>query len=741
MSYRSRTTARRRSKLRKRLKIALAFFLAIVFAFLAAGITAMGLIYDTMRALPDIVKKESSPAQTTKIYASDGTLLTELFYEQDREVVPLSNISKYMQMATVAAEDQRFYHHQGYDPRGILRAFTANIEAGRTVEGASTITQQYVKNILANGRERTFNNKLQEAALAYELEKRYSKNEILEKYLNTIYFGQSLYGVETASMKYFGKHAKDLSLSESAMLAGIIRSPNNDSPYVNPEKAKARRDAVLKKMLEQKMISDREYQEALAAPLNVQPPQKTTTVAPYFVEYVKQLLLAKYGDKMVFKGGLRVYTTIDLDLQRKAEEAAWGTLDQPGDPEVALVSLDPKTGEIKAMVGGRDFDKNKFNLATQGMRQPGSTFKTFVLAAALEQGMSPNKTYDSSPIDIPLPYGQVWQVRNYADGPGRGIMTLRSALIGSVNCVFARLIMDVGPSKVVQVAEKMGITSNLKPYPAIALGGLGEGVTPLEMAAAYGTIDNGGMYVVPTPIVKVTDANGKVIEEHKPKPAKAIEQSTAAILTDIMRDVINYGTGVAANIGRPAAGKTGTAEKYRDAWFVGFTPELSTAVWVGYRQGQIEMYNVHGIPVTGGSFPARIWGKFMSAALEGKPVARFPSPSSQGVEVVEVKVCAETGELPTKYCPRVITRYYPKGGEPTEKCSLHSKPGNVYVPSVIGMGEQEAIDALKSKAFLVDVIKVQDPNSPAGQVISQTPSPDSLAMQETTITITVSAGQ
>ncbi|MCL4499252.1 MAG: penicillin-binding transpeptidase domain-containing protein, partial [Chloroflexi bacterium] len=382
---------------------------------------------------------------------------------------------------------------------------------------------------------------------------------------------------------------------------------------------------------------------------------------------------------------------------------------------------------------------NKFNLATQGRRQPGSTFKVFVLAAALEKGTSPNKTYDSSPANLPLPDGNVWKVRNYSDGPGRGMMTLRSALISSVNCVFARLIMDVGVTKVVQVAEKMGITTELPPYPAIALGGLDTGVSPLEMASAYGTIDNGGMYTPTTPIVKITDANGKVLMESKPKPAKAIEPTTAAMMTDIMKDVINYGTGVAANIGRPAAGKTGTAEEYRDAWFAGFTPELSTAVWVGYPQGQVEMYSVHGIPVTGGSFPARIWGKFMSAALDGQPVSRFPTFSKQG-DLTEVRVCAESGELPTKYCPRVITRLFPKNGEPTDTCSIHATPSDIPIPTVVGMSEQDAIDALKGAVFKPNVKRVADPSVTAGQVVSQTPAGEAIATQDTTVTITVSNG-
>lgn len=740
MSYRARTSRQRSRKTKRRIYIAAVILSAVLLMISSVGVVGFGVVYMSLHNMPSLEKK-TNPAQTTKLFAADGQLLAELFYEQDRVVVPLKDISPFMRQATIAIEDERFYQHKGYDPRSIARALTANLSAGQTIEGASTITQQLVKNILSNISDRTVNNKLQEAVLAYQLEKKYKKDEILEKYLNTIYFGQSLYGVETASSKYFGKRAKDLTLSEAAALAGIVRSPNNYSPYGNPvERTKARRDVVLKKMYALKMITRTQYEEALAAQLVIQAQQTAKTPAPYFVEFTKQALLAKYGDKKVFKGGLRVYTTIDLNLQKKAEDAAWGTLDRPEDPAVAIVSLDPKNGYIKAMVGGRDFEQSKWNLATQARRQPGSTFKTFVLAGALEKGFSPNKVYESSPLDISMPGGEPWKVRNYADGPGRGPMTLRAALVSSVNCVFARLIQDVGPAKVVQVAEKMGITSEIQPYPAISLGGLGEGVSPLEMASAYGTIDNGGMYVVPTPIIKITDANGKVIEEHKPKPSKAIEPTTAALLIDMMRDVINYGTGTAARIGRPAAGKTGTAERYRDAWFVGFTPELSTSVWVGYPKGQIEMTDVRGISVTGGSFPARIWSDFMAAALENQPVTSFPSPSRQGLQVSDIRVCAETGQLPTKYCTRTISRLFPKGGEPSELCTLHTKPAPINVPTVIGLSEQEAIEVLKELGFLVDVARIVDPSVPAGQVIGQIPTPESLTMQDTTVTITVNAG-
>lgn len=594
--------------------------------------------------------------QTTRIFASNGTLLTSLYYEQDRVVVPLSEISPYLQHAVIAIEDERFYQHKGYDPKAIARAFLTNLASGHTVEGASTITQQYVKNTIFT-REKTFDRKIKEASLAYQLEQKYTKDQILEKYLNTIYFGHSWYGVETASNKFFGKRAKTLSLPEAAMLAAIIKSPSDFSPYAHLNEAKERRDLVIHQMARLKYITPIEESQSVAAPITVRPFSRPNTIQPYFVDYVLKELKEKfkYSDDMIFKGGLRIYTTINLTMQKEAENAAWSTLDKPNDPSASIVAVEPATGYIRAMVGGRDYNKDKYNLATSHNRQPGSSFKPFVFATAVENGISPSQQYDSSPGNLPVGGGRTWHVDNYVEGSGGPPMALHDALVRSVNTVFARLILDVGVDKVTDVATRMGIPREfISQNPAIALGGFRNGPSPLDMASAYATFANSGKHVPPVAVTKITDAAGKPIWQYTPKPQQAISEATAYIVTDVLQDVIRYGTGTRARISRPCAGKTGTASSYRDAWFCGFTPGLSAAVWVGYPKGQISMYNVHGIRVAGGTFPAQIWSRFMSHVASNLPDGNFTKPKG-GIE--NVLVCSESGLLPSKYCPD--TEYRP----------------------------------------------------------------------------------
>lgn len=737
----SRSSRARRTKQRTRrghrISIALALCVLILIPMLSipiGGFVALAAILSDLPEIDAIDKVQNW--QTTKIYAADGTLLTDLYYEQDRIVVPLSEIPKHLQQAVIAIEDERFYKHHGYDLEAIGRAFVSNLESGEVVEGASTITQQYIKNTIIN-RDKTFDRKIKEAALAYQLEKKYSKDQILEKYLNTIYFGQSWYGVETASLNFFGKRAKDLTLSESTLLAAIIKSPKHYSPYTHPKEAKARRDTVLKKMAKLKFISTGRARQAMAVPVQLKPQGKTPTVAPYFVEYVKQFLIDKYDENVVFKGGLRVYTTIDLKMQQHANEATWSTLNRPNDPSAALVAIEPQTGYIRAMIGGRNFDKKKYNLATQGHRQPGSAFKTFVFTAAIEEGMSPFETYQSSPVVIKIPGSTPWKVNNYVEGSGGPPMTIREALVRSVNTVYARLIMDVGADKVANLAMKMGILSKVNPNPAIALGGLTHGTNPLEMASAYGTLANGGRYCKPTAITKITEATGKVIAEHKINPEQVINEATAYIVTDTLQDVVLHGTGTRSRISRPSAGKTGTGQEYRDAWFCGYTPELSTTIWVGYPEEQVSMKNVHGIRVAGGTFPAQIWAKFMSKALQGKPVQDFSKPKDG---ITNVLVCAESGQLVNKYCVEVESRPFLSKKAPDKKCKLHTKPSIIEIPNVVGLTEREAAHKLDEVHFGHSVVYKVDDQVRRGKVISQIPSGGERAVQDTVIQLEVSTG-
>lgn len=598
--------------------------------------------------------------QTTKLYSSDGYLLTSLHAEENRVVLPLSRIPRQTQQAIVDIEDERFRLHHGVDLEAVARAIRVNLASGAVVEGGSTIDQQYVRIILGS-REKTLRRKIREALLAYRLERILTKEEILSRYLNTVYFGQGAYGVEAAAMTYFRKHAPKLTLAESALLAGLIRSPNRLSP-------RARRDAVLRKMFALRHITKAQLDGGLRQPIHVFEPRPATSAAPYFTEHVRKILIDRYGADAVFKGGLRVRTTLSLKMQRAADSAWRSVLGGHADPSVAIVAVDPRNGHIKAMAGGRSFAAAKYNLATQAHRQPGSAFKTFVLAAALEEGVPPEKRYESAPALIELPEGGTWNVSNATEGSGGGLMTVRDATVHSVNAVFARLVMDIGAEKVATTAADVGIVTPTGENPAIALGGLRRGVTPLDMASAYGTFANHGVWMEPMAIGKVTDSSGRLVEAEQPVSSAGVTARTARLVTDILQQVIERGTGTGADIGRPAAGKTGTTQTYRDAWFVGYVPSLAASVWVGYPRRQRSMADVHGIAVKGGTFPAMIWARFMRKALAGVRPVPFAKP---GVGLVRAKVCTESDFLATRRCPDTVFAQFARGTQPTTRCRIH----------------------------------------------------------------------
>ncbi len=595
----SRAREKRKATRNKKVRILSLLGLCTFFIMLVFTVAVMGVLASCARELPQLENQTANRrAQTSKLYAADGTLLTDLFAVENRVEIPLSDIPENMQAATISIEDRRFFQHKGVDVEAVFRALFINIQKGRIEEGGSTITQQYVKNTFITP-ERTLTRKIKEAALAYQVEQKYSKKKILEKYLNTIYFGHNCYGLETAAEIFFGKKAKDLTLAETALMAGCIRAPNHYSPYTHPDRATKRRALVLNKMVESGYITEAESEAANNEPIQLKEIVEKPIPAPYFVEYVKQEMLddKRYGStaseraNSLFKGGLRIYTTVDLGMQSNAEIAISSTLDRDNDPDAAIVCLNPKTGEIKAMVGGRDFREQKFNLAVQGRRQAGSAFKPFVLVSALKEGIPATKTYSAKTFTVELP-GKDWTVHNYSKR-SYGSMTVREGTIHSVNCVYARMIMDVGPQKVVDTAKSMGIVTSLEPNPAIALGGLKIGVSPLEMASAYGTLANSGTYCKPFGIKKVTDASGRVIYESDNEKKEVLEPSLAFQATSILEDVIKFGTARRARIGRPAAGKTGTTNDYKDAWFVGYTPDLVASVWVGHAAKLIPMTNVH----------------------------------------------------------------------------------------------------------------------------------------------------
>jgi len=695
--------------------------------------------------------------QTSKIIAADGTVITELHGEQNRENVTLDQICIDLQDAVIAIEDERFYQHGGVDWKAIARAFWTNVVQGKVVQGASTITQQYVDIALA-GRERTYWRKIEEARLANQLERRYSKDKILEMYLNEVYFGQGCYGVKTASQTFFGKLPSELSLEEAAMLAAVIRIPNYYSPYLNMEAAVERRNVVLDKMDELGYISSAQAGEAKGKEVIVQeiPDEAPSPNAPYFVEYVKKYLYntfaadpdlrAKFGDlspdDIIFRGGLRVYTTIDLDLQRYAEEAIKNTLNQPGDPSAALCAVDPRTGQIKAMVGGQDYSELQYNIAAQGGRQPGSSFKGFVLTTAISNGISPYKSYDSSPTTLEFPDGTKWKVGN-AEGSSYGTINVYTATVRSVNVVYARIIRDVGPQRVVSMAHSMGIQSEIPPYPSIALGT--SEVNPLEMASAYATLANNGVYIPPICVTKVTDAEGNIIFENYPEEKRVVREDVAAVVNSILQDAVRYGTGRAARIDRPQAGKTGTTDDYADAWFCGYTPDLSAAIWVGYSEGRIPMRSVHGITVFGGTFPAQIWKKFMTNALANVPASEFPEAEFAGSEEesewVTVTICTDSGMKATPFCPHTEARSFRRGEEPTDTCPIHNtQTQKVNVPGVTGMSEADARATILGANLNPAVNYAYSSTAAKGTVINQSPLAGTSVNIGSTVSITVSQG-
>jgi len=599
--------------------------------------------------------------ETTVILDSGGKIIDWLFAE-NRIVIPGDEIPSLMRQALVAVEDERFYRHHGFDFYGLARALYRNIRAWDVVEGGSTLTQQLAKNLYLT-RQRTLTRKIKEAFLTVKLERTYTKTEILNMYLNLVYFGKGAYGVEVASRRYFGKHARDLTLWESATLAALPRAPSYYDPYERPEVVKRRRNFVLDKMTELNFISADQAEKAKAKPLKLAS-LKVKKKAPYFVQEVIRQLAAKLPEETIYRGGLKVHTTLDLEMQQAAGQAVAEVLSTQ-DPalQAALVAIEPGTGYVKALVGGRDFQKSQFNRATQARRQPGSAMKPFLYTAAMERGYTQASSIRCEPVQYPLPSGDVYKPEDYGDNPYHyRDFTLLEALQRSDNVVAVRLNYLLGPGALVKMAGEMGITTELKPYLSLALGSIG--VTPLEMARGYATLANQGIKTEPIFITKVVDERGRVILENKPKRTVVLSKNTAYLVTNMMESVLQPG-GTAAGLRqyftRPAAGKTGTTDKYRDAWFAGFTPQLSTAVYVGFDdQGR-------SIWLPGGRIAGPIWAIFMAKALKDKPVKTFAVPE----DIVRVDICLDTGLRATEYCPRVQTMSFIKGTEPQRWDTTH----------------------------------------------------------------------
>ncbi len=682
-------------KPRRKIRRLRLFTLMLVLGILGLGAFVFGVVTAIAEEIPKLDPSyQQRISKNGFIYADDGKrVLAVLRGAESRVIVPPRDIAPVMKQAIVAIEDRRFFEHRGVDLHAIFRAVWADVTTGNVVQGGSTITQQFIKNAYVHSAP-SISRKLKEAALAWQLEQKWSKDRILTAYLNTIYFGNGAYGIQQASETYFHHSAKTLDLPEAALLAGIPQDPTLYDPVANPKEAAGRRGDVLRAMYEQGDITAEELHTATSAALpspgDVHLPG-TQGPAQYFVNYVKQQLVDRCGSSQVFGGGLRVTTTIDLGLQQLAQTAISKWLTHPGGPSAALVAIDPRNGEVKAMIGGDNFRQSQFNLAVQGERQPGSSFKPFVLATALQDGISPVSEFDSKPVEI-FTGDRVWVVHNY-EGDYIGRANLQTATTYSDNSIYAQLTDLVGPASVVKTAHTMGITSPLKDYFSIGLGA--QAVNPLEMARAYSTLANGGYRIDGAitgnharAIVSVGgNASGGCGGENKAVANRAISPTTAKVINYILQTVVTQGTGKRAQLsdGRQVAGKTGTTENYGDAWFVGYTPQLVTAVWVGYPDKLRPMQTqFNGDPVAGGTYPALIWKAFMERALtylKDSPATFQPPPSTWGSSALVLnrngRVEADNG-----YCldPRMVV--YLPGEAPTKKANC--KPNEVQVPNVIG---------------------------------------------------------
>ena len=703
-----------------------------------------GLVRAVASEIPSLDPAAQRADVDTVVYASNGrSVLAVLRGDESRVLVDTEDIAPIMRQAIVSVEDQRFFEHNGIDLKGVARALWQDVRQQGIVEGGSTITQQFVKNAYIRN-ERTFARKVREAALAWQLEERWNdKSRILTAYLNTIYFGNGAYGIQQAARAYFKKSAKELELAEAALLAGIPADPSRYDPTASPLNAKARRKHVLRMMLEQEKITRADFVSANAAPLPTAEEIRlpgTQGPAPYFLNYVKDELVAKYGAGRVFGYGLKVTTTIDLHLQLQARAAIEKVLRNPDGPAAALVAIDPRTGAVKAMFGGRNFRESQFNLAAQAERQPGSAFKPIVLATAMQEGISPLTEIESKKVSIDAG-DRIWTVTNY-DHTYLGRISLSRALVSSDNSVYAQLTDLVGPKAIVRTAHDLGIRSPLDAYFSIGLGSVA--VNPLEMARAYATFANGGRRVDgslfrdrPRVVEEIERIKTGRIEVNAPIPTQVLEEGEAELLTGILEDVVQSGTGTRAAIpGRRVAGKTGTTDNYGDAWFVGYTPELAVAVWVGYPDRLRPMTTEFGgEPVTGGTLPAQIWKAFVQK-VEPDEDLTFDAPPYLGGSSTWVVKRGGAWQLDNGYCRGSRLLVYFSGRAPETEADC--KPNEVSVPLVVGLTAEGATARLADQPLEANIAYAPaKPGRQPGIVVSQDPRAGGLSAHDT-VTIWVS---
>ena len=630
-----------------------------------------------------------APPVKTLVYDRNDKLVHE-FFKENRSIVPLREIPRPLVQAILAIEDRRFYSHWGIDPIRLARALVTDIVTRSPQQGGSTITQQLARNLFLT-HEKTLTRKLKEIVLAIRIEQTYTKDEILEMYFNQIYFGEGAYGVDAAAKVYFGKRVQELNLQECALLAGLPRNPRDYSPRRDPDRALRRRNLVLSQMLAAKFIPRGAYEQASEAPLGVTKTRYNAQEAPYFMEMVRQYVDERYGSNQLYEGGLKIYTSMDIDLQHAAEEALEKRLTaleqrnqykktravlakaaavtapakstQTAYLQGAIVSIEPSSGQVLALVGGRDFNDSNFNRAVQASRQPGSAFKPFIYTAAIDNGFAPTDIILDTPVSFPAGNGAEWSPQNY-DKKFRGPVTLRNALANSVNVPAAKLLQKLGTSLVTTYARRMGIKSKLYGDLSLALGT--SEVNLLELTSSYGVFANQGVRVPPVYILKIEDKNGKVLEESHQTGEEVLSPETALTMTSMMESVLENGTAASARalgFTAPAAGKTGTTDDYTDAWFVGYVPGVVTGVWVGFDRKQ-----KIGPGMTGAAAALPVWVDVMLAATKNRPPQDFPVPSG----VVSRLICTETGLLANPACPSTEIELFREGSEPTGYCNVHT---------------------------------------------------------------------
>jgi penicillin-binding protein 1A len=670
---------------------------------------ATGMLLGTYSGIAEIIPNardlgDIRPGQASRVLSAEGELLGQVSTEQ-RQFVELEKIPEALQEAAIATEDRAFYKHIGIDPKGIIRAGLHDIVALGPRQGGSTITQQLARSVYLT-QKRTLTRKLAEVVLAMQLERAYTKPEIMELYLNQIYFGEGAYGVQVAAKTYFGKDVSDLTLSECALLAGLPKRPEHYSPFKDEQRALDRRNMILAMMADEGYITSEQAVRAKAAPLRLAKERKplglATYRAPYFTNYVLREVARAYGPDALYKGGMTIYTTLNLEMQEAAEDAAtWGIEYAHGRrwkvEQIALVALNARTGAIKAMVGGLDYKTNQYNVVIQGRRQAGSAFKPFVYTAALEAGYTPDSIVNDSPVTYRGAGGNPWSPKNYYGGHS-GRITFRTALVKSINVPAVKVAEKVGITSVIDTAERMGIYSPMEPYLPLAIGACS--VSPLEMASAFSVFATRGMRTEPYGIAKIVDATGRTIYEHNSVTWRVLDQGVAEQMVDMLSDVIKRGTaaGIRRQLSFPAAGKTGTTNEHKDAWFVGFTDDLSAAVWAGNLQPS-SMGRV-----AGASLPAPVWARFMvkaqpiiaaahereeeraqvikvrasdQGAEEGPrlPAAAGSSGTPAEADTATKKICPTTGLLAGPHCPNPVeVTYDPESGAepPTEVCNVHT---------------------------------------------------------------------